>query len=148
VGVEVSAQAPGNGAVLTSLAGSLGADVPLVAVTETLAITTAVLAVGTWELDAQVTVDNGNAGAVPGEITVGVGTATATFQGAQSGQSVINAGVGNCSILTVGCTVVVTVAGTIQVLCTIGGAANSAAKAATPQSGFPKATGYTAVRVA
>jgi hypothetical protein len=125
------------------LSGSLGGDVALPAATLTTVLTTASLGVGTWLLTAAVTVliagTGGNLDA-----TCAVGTATATFTGAQSqSQRLVASTPGPVTFSTV---VVVTVAGTILVRIKSINAAT--AKALTITDSYANASGYTALRIA
>lgn len=126
---------------LTSDAGSMVSNTTLPAATITTLVTTGSLAVGTWLVTAGVLLNAGSTSEC--EATLDVGTATATFAGKQSAGATTGAAVAD---LTVSCIVTVTVAGTL--LWRARSVQAGTAFAASQQTALPKATGYTAVKIA
>jgi hypothetical protein len=120
---------------------------------ETLIITTASLAAGTWKIDAGFTCQNGTASSVTEyEARVDGGSVTATITGPQSAAAT-HPGNATDSVqavhLHLSILAVVTGAGTIEFTVkpnAVGG--SPAVLAATPVGGFAGATGYTAVKLA
>lgn len=132
-------------ASLSTDSGNLAADIHFTNTTLTTILTTGSLTVGTWLVRGAVTLLSDSPAASWAVVTMAAGTATATFAGQQTAQHTFVALESNT--LTVECLVTVTVAGTLVVQSECG-ASGITAKAAS--SGFtgPKATGWTAVKVA
>jgi hypothetical protein len=132
---------------LSTAAGHLGSLYTLTTGFVTF-LSTASLAVGTWLVTMNTSVFTGVAGQGV-EIRVVAGTATATFEGNTSVQSVAT---GSGAALTVGAPLAfiatVTVAGTLAFQGIAGGTSGTPTIGATTSSGQSNATGYTATRVA
>ena len=128
----------------TNAAGVLGADVVLVATADTLILTTASLAVGTWLVEFQVQMKTLSTGADAG-VKVALGTATATFTGPVAVSAVPDTNSPNICALWLRFIATVTVAGTLQMR-----VMSTAADTVRQLSGqyASAATGYTAIKVA
>ena len=137
-----------SGSSLTSLADNTTADSAAIAAdTETTVLTTASLAVGTWDVTMGTTLSDAAADHYCLARMV-VGTATASFAGIRSvasHTSTLGVGKGGPP-LHVRCIVTVTVAGTINLNVYVNISATAVAKS-TPST-YPQATGYVAVKIA
>lgn len=133
------------GVVSPPLAGVLGADQALVAATDTLVLTTAALAVGTWLVHMSAEIVNGGAVASDALINVALGTATATFSGPIAADGEIPGVAGQSVGLAFSCLAIVTVAGTLQLRATSVQAAT--VKQNATAGGARAVTGYTAARL-
>jgi hypothetical protein len=133
--------APSSYPLSTPQGGQLSSGLALSASTLTVVFTSPSLAVGTW----RVTFGAETIG--PGtwnlEISLAVGTASATFKGQQSAGTEESYGPGP----SLTCLVVITAAGTLVFNAETNGG-GQVIPATTPTFGFPGATGWTATRVA
>lgn len=138
--------APGVAGGPASAAGVLGADQGLVAATDTLVLTTASLAPGTWLVHLSAEIVNGAAALADVLINVALGTATATFGGPISADATIPAAIGQAAGLALSVIVTVTVAGTLQLRAT--STQTATVKQNATAAGARAVTGYTAVKIA
>lgn len=138
--------APSVGTVSPAQAGVLGADQGLVANTDTLVLTTASLAVGTWRVALSAEVVNGAAAVADALINIALGTATATFSGPIAADGTIPGVIGQAVGLSLECLAVVTVAGTLQLRAT--STQTSTVKQNATARGALAVTGYVAQRIA
>ena len=138
------------GSPITEFSDMLASDVEVAS--ETTVLTTASLAVGTWQINAGLMCEQEtSATAVNWSCRVNGGTATYTVTGGNA--SAQERGASNTTVgvqvvtMNLNFTVTVTVAGTV-VITAYGDAGTPYVKATTPQQGYPYATGYVAVRTA
>lgn len=131
---------------LQTASGVLGGDVGLTAATDTLVLTTASLAVGTWLVNMSAELVITGAVASDAMIYVAPGSATASFVGPIAADDELPALAGGAAALAFACIVTVTVAGTLQLRAFSTLAAT--AKQNGTVTGARAVTGYTAVRIA
>lgn len=116
--------------------------------TPVVVLTTGSLAVGTWKIDAHVSVTQNGSPTLPKTAAVlGAGSATATFDGASSDEIMLNSTTLFEGTLHISAVAVVTVAGTLTISVTCS-SATCTARAATVSTSAAGATGYVATQLA
>ena len=127
-------------------AGVLGSDQAISATTDTLILTTASLAVGTWAIDMQAELTVTGATASDAMIYAATGSATAAFTGPIAADGELPAIAGGSLGLSLACIATVTVAGTLQLRAYATQAGT--AKQYGTVTGSRAVTGYRALRIA
>lgn len=131
-----------------NVAGHIAADVAVGAGATVTALTTASLAIGTWLVIAKATVLSGVSGEC--DVTLVVGTATATIEGIFTGTNDAGPLIGgaNEQEISIAAIVTVTVAGTLILQAVNHDGANAASVKKGVTSSGTGATGYSAVKIA